>query len=149
CSGNTCRSPMAAAIANAQIAELLHGMPETVSASALSAGVSAREGSLMTAEAQEVLSSLNVPAGPHVARNLTAELAERAEVIYCMTSAHRKAVIEMIPSVAWKTFCLNESGDIDDPIGKGFDSYVNCAQQIYGLVKLRLNELGLQNQLQS
>ncbi|HEY0762628.1 MAG TPA: hypothetical protein VGD61_09690 [Pyrinomonadaceae bacterium] len=144
CSGNTCRSPMAAAIANAEIATRL-GIPfkslETVNARALSAGVSARVGSPITPEAIEVLQSLSVPVQPHAARNLTPELAAEAEMIFCMTSAVRQAVIEMLPSVAGKTLCLSDEADVPDPIGKGMAAYVNCARQIQRLVQLRFDEL--------
>jgi protein-tyrosine-phosphatase len=146
CSGNTCRSPMAAAIANAEIAERL-GIPfkslETVNVRAMSAGVSARVGAPLTEEAAEVLGSLNVPAQPHAARNLTPELAAQSELIFCMTKAHRKAVVEMLPEVEGKTYCLSTEADVDDPIGKGMAAYVDCARQIQRLVQLRLNELGL------
>ncbi|HVQ40049.1 MAG TPA: hypothetical protein VMS31_21095 [Pyrinomonadaceae bacterium] len=144
CSGNTCRSPMAAAIANAEIAALL-GAPwsslETVNARALSAGVTARVGAPLTSEAQEVLRSLSVPVRQHAARNLTPELAGEAEAIFCMTGVQRQAVIDMIPSVAGKTYCLNAEADIDDPIGKGMQAYLDCALRIRELVRLRLNEL--------
>lgn len=146
CSGNTCRSPMAATIANAEIAARLK-IPfadlETVNVRALSAGISAREGAPLTPEAQAALRSLNVPVRAHAARNLTVELADQAEMIFCMTSAHRQTVIEMIPSVAWKTFCLDSQGDIDDPIGHGMSVYLSCAQTIHRLVRLRLDELSL------
>ena len=146
CSGNTCRSPMAAAIANAEIAKRL-GIPidklQTVNVRAMSAGVSARVGEPLTAEAQDALRSLNVPAEPHAARNLTAELAQQAEMIFCMTSAHRDAVIKMLPDVASKTFCLDVQADIDDPIGKGMEAYLNCARRIHDLVRLRFDELNL------
>ncbi|HET6975903.1 MAG TPA: hypothetical protein VFI24_06255 [Pyrinomonadaceae bacterium] len=144
CSGNTCRSPMGAAIANAEIATRL-GIPfkslETVNARALSAGVSARVGSPITPEAAEVLQSLSVPVQPHAARNLTPELAAEAEMIFCMTSAVRKAVIEMLPAVAGKTLCLSDEADVPDPIGKGMAAYVDCARQIQRLVQLRLDQL--------
>ena len=146
CSGNTCRSPMAAAIANAEIAARLR-LPvealETVNVRALSAGVSARVGAPLTVEAEEVLRSLSVPVKPHAARNLTLELAEQAELIFCMTSAHRKAVVEMLPSVAFKTYCLDTETDVEDPIGKGMAAYVACARQIQRLVQLRLDEIKL------
>jgi protein-tyrosine-phosphatase len=146
CSGNTCRSPMAAAIANAEIAMRL-GIPfkslETVNVRAMSAGVSARVGAPLTSEAAEVLQSLNVPAQPHAARNLTPELAAGAELIFCMTKAHRKAVVEMLPQFEGKTYCLSTEVDVDDPIGKGMAAYVDCARQIQRLVQLRLNEFGL------
>jgi protein-tyrosine-phosphatase len=144
CSGNTCRSPMAAAIANAEIAarfQIPFDALETVNARSLSAGVSARVGAPLTPEAQQVLQSLNVPVHPHAARNLTLELADEAEIIFCMTSAQRQAVIDMIPSAAGKTYCLHAQGDVDDPIGKGMQAYVDCAIRIRELVQLRLNEL--------
>ena len=90
-----------------------------------------------------MLRSLSVPAQPHAARNLTPELAAQAELIFCMTKAHRKAVVEMLPEVEGKTYCLSTDEDIDDPIGKGMAAYVDCARQIQRLVQLRLNELGL------
>jgi protein-tyrosine-phosphatase len=146
CSGNTCRSPMAAAIANAEIATRL-GIPfkslETVNVRAMSAGVSARVGAPLTEEAAEVLRSLSVPAQPHAARNLTPEMAAQAELIFCMTKAHRKAVVEMLPEMEGKTFCLSSEVDVDDPIGKGMAAYVDCARQIQHFVQLRLNELAL------
>ncbi|HEU4834073.1 MAG TPA: hypothetical protein VFS90_06660 [Pyrinomonadaceae bacterium] len=146
CSGNTCRSPMAAAIANAEIAARL-GIPfkslETVNVRAMSAGVSARVGAPLTDEAAEVLRSLSVPVQPHAARDLTPELGAEAELIFCMTKAHRKAVVEMLPEVAGKTYCLSTEVDVDDPIGKGMAAYVACARQIQRLVQLRLSEVGL------
>ena len=146
CSGNTCRSPMAAAIANAEIATRLR-LPiaalQTVNVRALSAGVSARVGEPLTAEAQEALQSLSVPVEPHAARNLTLELAQQAEMIFCMTSAHRDAVLKMLPAVAGKTYCLDSQADIADPIGKGMAAYLSCARQIHALVRLRFDELNL------
>lgn len=146
CSGNTCRSPMAAAIANAEIATRLR-VPidklQTVNARAMSAGVSARVGEPLTAEAQEALRSLDVPAQSHAARNLTPELAQEAEMIFCMTSAVREAVIKMLPAVANKTYCLDAASDIPDPIGKGMEAYLNCARRIHDLVRLRFDELDL------
>jgi len=152
CSGNTCRSPMAAAICNAEIAQRLK-IPledlETVNVRALSAGISAKVGAPLTPESQEVLRSMNVPVGPHAARSLTVELANQADLILCMTSAHRKAIVEMIPSVAGKTYCLDHEADIEDPIGKGLEAYLNCALRIRDLVRLRFDELGVQGGLQS
>jgi len=72
-----------------------------------------------------------------------AELASEAELIFCMTKAHRQAVIEMLPQFAGKTYCLHAETDVDDPIGKGMTAYVECAKQIQSLVRLRLSELGL------
>lgn len=143
CSGNTCRSPMAAAISNAEIAarfKIPLAALDTVNVQALSAGIMARVGSPMTDEAREVLRSMNVPARPHAARNLTVELAGRAEMIFCMTGAQRQVLTEMMPSVAGKTYCLDPAGDIEDPMGGGLEDYLNCARHIHRLVRWRLDE---------
>jgi protein-tyrosine-phosphatase len=150
CSGNTCRSPMAAAISNAEIAarfKIPFEALDTVNVRALSAGVAAKVGAPMTPEAQQVLRSLNVPFGPHAARNLTVELAHQAEMIFCLTGGQRQAVIDMIPSVAGKTHCLEPNGDIEDPMGKGLSAYLNCVQHIRSLVQLRFNEMSFQGEL--
>jgi protein-tyrosine-phosphatase len=152
CSGNTCRSPMAAAIGNAEIAKSLRipfAATGEAPVQALSAGVSAREGAPMTAEAKQALLAIGIPANGHRASNLTAELAQQVEKIFCMTQAHRNAVIEIAPAAAGKTLCLDPDGDVEDPMGSELAHYVNCARRIRSLVRLRFDEIGLQDNLQS
>ena len=152
CSGNTCRSPMAAAIGNAEIARRLR-IPSAAAGEArvqaLSAGVSAREGAPMTIEAKQALHSIGISANGHRASNLTAELAHQVEKIFCMTQALRNAVIEIAPAAAGKTLCLDPDGDVEDPRGSELANYVNCASRIHSLVRLRLDEMGLQGLWQS
>jgi protein-tyrosine-phosphatase len=146
CSGNTCRSPIAASIGNAEIAARLRMPFEALGSApwrAISAGISARVGAPMTQEAQRALRLLNIPVVPHKARKLTVELSRQVDRIFCMTQAHRNAVIKMIPSAAEKTHCLDPDADIEDPIGSGLEAYVKCAQRIHSLVQLRLSEIGL------
>lgn len=145
CSGNTCRSPMAAEIGNAETARRLRS-PTAEAAVwagvlAQSAGVTARAGSPLTAEAREALGALGIDARPHAARNLTEELAGEVERIYCMTRAQREAVIRLVPAAADKTHCLDPEGDVDDPHGSGPAAYLECARRIRALVCLRFDEL--------
>lgn len=151
CSGNTCRSPMAAAIGNAEIARRL-GIPfEAVgqaNVQALSAGVSAPVGAPMTPEAKEALRLLGIPPNGHRARNMTVELTHQVERIFCMTQAHRDAVIGLVPAAAEKTLCLDPERDVGDPIGKGMAAYVDCARRIQTLVRLRFDEIALDGGLQ-
>jgi len=152
CSGNTCRSPMAAAIGNAEIARRFSLRLENldrVGPLALSAGVSAREGAPMTTEAKQALHSIGISANGHRASNLTAELALQVEKIFCMTQAQRNAVIKIAPAAAEKTLCLDPDGDVEDPMGSELANYVNCARRIHSLVGLRFDEIGLQGHLQS
>lgn len=143
CSGNTCRSPMAAAIGNAHLAERLKIPFENLGGAgvqSMSAGVSAKAGAPLTPEAQEALRRIGVPVPKHSARNLTADLARHVEAIFCMTRAHREAVINTHPFAAGKTYCLDPDGDIEDPIGGGLEDYLNCARHIHRLVRWRLDE---------
>jgi protein-tyrosine-phosphatase len=106
CSGNTCRSPMAAAIANS----LRDGIAQ-------SAGLTPRDGAPMTGEAVSALRSLDITPTPHTARPLTPQLVDSADVIYAMTRAHRDAILATYPHAAEKTHCLDPNGDIPDPMG--------------------------------
>jgi protein-tyrosine-phosphatase len=134
CGGNTCRSPMAAAIARAEAASGLE---------ILSAGATAVPGAPMTADAEVALRSLGVPAGRHRATPLTRALAERAEAIYCMTRGQRQAVLALLPDAAAKTACLDPEGDIPDPIGQPLAAYLACARRLQILVRARLRETGV------
>jgi protein-tyrosine-phosphatase len=146
CSGNTSRSPMAAVIGNAEIASRLKIPFEAVDKNGvhtLSAGVSATVGAPMTSEAQQALLQLGFPATQHQARTFTIELADQVEKIFCMTQGNRISVIDLVPTAAAKTQCLDPEGDVEDPSGSGFEAYLKCASRIHTLVRLRLDELGV------
>lgn len=132
CGGNTCRSPMAAAIARVEAAGR--------SLEILSAGASAVPGAPMTDQARVALRSLGVPAGSHRTTPLTRALVERAEAIYCMTRGQRQAVLALVPEAAAKTACLDPEGDVPDPIGQPLAAYLACAQRLQVLVRRRLAE---------
>lgn len=147
CSGNTCRSPMAEAIANAEIALRL-GIPleQTLSARfrAESAGLAPQPGSPMTEASQLALEELAIkPARRHEARLLTPAQIDAADAIYCMTAAQRLAVLRERPDAEAKTHCLDAQGDIPDPIGKTAEIYVETARRIQSMVRLQLDGLGV------
>ena len=147
CSGNTCRSAMAEAIGKVETAARLKIPFESVGDSGinvLSAGVTAKPGRPMTAEAQAALRKLGMHVPAHATRLLTLEMVEQAEVIYCMTQAQCEAVIELFPSAASKAKCLDPHGDIEDPIGAALEVFLQCAERIRNLVRFRFDELGLQ-----
>jgi protein-tyrosine-phosphatase len=138
CSGNTCRSPMATAIARAELAARFGRRPPV---RVESAGLTVRPGTPMTSEAEVALCEIGVSPGRHQARLLTAELVERAEAIYCMTASHREAVLRMLPGAAGKTWCIDPGGDIPDPIGSALEVYVGCARRLRDMVRSRFDEL--------
>lgn len=138
CTGNTCRSPMAEALA---IDALSAGMPSGIPIRVISAGVAASRGAPMTAEAARALSEMGVDPGRHQSQPLTHDLVARAEAIYTMTGAHARAVEQFDPDAAPRTTTLDPDGqDVPDPIGLGFEVYRSAARRLRDLVRRRLDE---------
>jgi molybdate transport system ATP-binding protein len=144
CSRNTSRSPMAQAICNAEIARRLKvpfGALSTAGARAVSAGLSATPGEPLAAAAQHALTQLQVPIVAHRSQNLTAELVESAEAIFCMTGQQRDLAIRLFPAAAAKTSCLLSSVDLEEPAGRDAATYLAFARQIDGAVHQRMDQL--------
>lgn len=139
CTGNTCRSPMAEAIARHELALNPSAIPTQVH----SAGVAAAEGEPTTLEAVETLRLLGVPPPGHASHSLTREAIDRAEVIFTMTEAHRRQVAAMASDAASKVRTIDPSGDVPDPIGGSMEVYVKTADRLRALIRLRLKELDL------
>ncbi len=138
CTGNTCRSPMAEAIARDVLAKNKPVIPTRV----VSAGVSASGGEPMTREAKEALTEMGVDPAGHRARALTRELLGEAEVVFTMTRAHKQAVEDIAPGAAGKVRVLDPAGkDVKDPIGGSQDEYRSTAGSLRALVEQRLLEL--------
>ncbi len=141
CTGNTCRSPMAEAVAKHLLAKPGVTLKPTRVASA---GVSAFGDDPMTPEAREALKGFGINAGPHRSQALTKAMVEGADVIYAMTSSHAKRIVEMMPDAKDKVHLLDPSGrDISDPIGGTLADYRASAEMIATLVEQRMEELHL------
>ena len=132
CTGNTCRSPMAAGLAKRLVAERLGcrvGQLRGRGVEILSAGVFALGGGRATPEAVRAARAFEADISRHRSRKLTMELIERADMILCMTERHVASVRQMAPAAAGKvrTLC---GGDIADPIGGSDWVYRRTAEEI-------------------
>lgn len=145
CGGNTSRSPMAEVIARTH-AEQAGNTARGVRFA--SAGVSpARHGAPLAPAARAALADLGIrrvpgPVHPrrHRARPVTPQLCRDSSVIYCMTHAHRDAVLALAPDAESRTLCLDPHGDVPNPEGQPPEVYRQCAHRIQELVRSRLHE---------
>jgi protein-tyrosine-phosphatase len=130
CTGNTCRSPMAEAIARKIAIE--RGLHDVES---MSAGTSAHDGSPASDGALLVGIERNMDLGTHAAQTLTRELVRTADLVLAMAPHH----LERIEALggAGKAFLLSEYAShgastrpISDPIGAELDVYRATADEL-------------------
>ena len=133
CTGNTCRSPMAEGILK-QLAEK-EGVPVSVS----SAGLYADE-SPASQYAVAVMKELGIDISNHRSRQFTAELAEGADLILTMTSAHKQMADMLLPQYQEKIIPLaqwaGKDGDIHDPFGGDITEYRHCRDEIRQMLEV-------------
>lgn len=143
CTGNTCRSPMAAAILQAKNYENI---------TVRSAGIYAHEGSDMSLNAKEVLHRKNISQS-HRSTRFTVEDAKWADLILTMTTAHKEMVLRLAEEAAHKTFTLNEyvemeSGlDIQDPFGGNLQVYEQTYEQLNEAINKLETKLKLEDKI--
>ena len=146
CSGNTCRSPMAEAMA-CQVLEQRTGIAvdalEAEGYVVESAGTFAADGAPATSEAVQAMERNGLDLSSHRSRPLTPEMLRNADVIYCMTDSHRATALEMAPAAEDRTFLLDDSGDIGDPFGTDLSGYLRSAELIRRQLFKRIGALQL------
>lgn len=145
CSGNTCRSPLAAALCRKMLAEKLqcsvNDLPQR-GYLILSAGTSALPGHRATPEAVAAAERLGADLSQHVSQPLTPSLIAQADFIFTMTRGHLETVqIRLGDSDAVVALLDPNGNDIADPIGGDATDYDNCAQQIAAAVAARIETL--------
>ena len=147
CSGNTCRSPMAEAIARSLLdagkGEARRGEKPPVEV--VSAGVMAMRGAPASEPAIAAMRDRGIDLSAHRSRPLTRELIDRADAIFTMTSAHRDVVVELAPDAAEKTHRLDPDRDVTDPVGADAAVYQQTAAMIQQALERRFQEERMQS----
>ena len=128
CTGNTCRSPFAEAVARRERPDL----------KVSSAGVASLGGAQCPPAAVAVARQLGLDLGSHRARSLDASMVAEADVLVAMTP-EQSAAIEARGGVG-KVRLLSDP-EIRDPFGCGEAEYRLCYADIERAVKALLGQL--------
>jgi protein-tyrosine-phosphatase len=130
CTGNTCRSPIAEALAANAVSER-----DWKHVRVASAGTGATDGAPASADALLVATENGLDLASHRARSITPELIAWADLILVMGHSHLLAIGELGggEKAALLTDFVDGSGlgePVDDPFGAGADAYRRAFLQI-------------------
>lgn len=126
CTGNTCRSAMAAAMmADIAVKNDLDILVD-------SAGVFALIGECAADNAVLAMKKYDIDLSLHRTKPLTEELIKMADVILVMTDAHKMLIENMAKDKVYTLLeYANGEGDISDPYGGDLEEYEETAEEIY------------------
>ena len=133
CTGNTCRSPLAEALAKKVLADRLGcGASELTGRGfwVLSAGVAAYGGGAASEESVAVAAELGADLSEHYSRPVSPQLLLAADDVIAMTRDHLFALAARYPGIGPAPRLLCGDEDLDDPIGADAEVYRACAGTI-------------------
>jgi len=130
CTGNICRSPLAASLLERALQE------RSIEVAVASAGTGAWDGAPASEGAYLVGLERGLDLSGHRARLLTRELVERADLILTMARHHRARVDEL--GGEGKVFVLGEyagrgDDEVSDPFGGDLGVYRDTCQELESL----------------
>lgn len=142
CTGNTCRSPMAEAVARAELTAALGGDPGDFGFSVASCGVYAGPGSPASENAVRAMDERSIDlTGHRSSPAIDREIAD-ADLVLCMTRSHLGALLGMLPPGADEDGRIQlldpDGGDVPDPFGGPLEVYRATADAIAGFIEKRL-----------
>jgi protein-tyrosine phosphatase len=144
CTGNTCRSPMAAALLRQALDERLGEKASYIKVE--SAGLGAIPGSWASPPAIAVMGEVGLNLTEHRARPVTREMVRAADLVLTMTRRQKEHVLALEPAARDKTWTLGELAaqggtdrelrvDVDDPFGGPEHTYRQVRGQLQALLR--------------
>lgn len=135
CSGNTCRSPMAEAIAKS--------LCNNKNINIFSRGLFVYENLPINEKSKQVLQNNNILIGNHFSNPLTLEELKNATLVLTMEQTHKDFINQAILDNNINTnstintlyeYVLNKNQNINDPYGFDISIYEKCFNEIYDLI---------------
>ena len=123
CTGNICRSPVAAAALSLRLKD----------AEVSSAGLHALVGHDIDADSREAATKLGLELAAHSARQFDTSIGTDADLILVMDSGHLEAVRRKFPNLSGKCFLLRHNlvgKDIPDPYRQGISNHFRSVELI-------------------
>lgn len=154
CTGNTCRSSLAEAIAFKIIAKNTEKFGDVF---VTSAGTYAFEGAPAADHAIKVAEEKGMNLQDFRSKPITLELMEEANLILVMTNSHKQELLNRGPEFKNKVFLLKEyinnlektekkfkeveSLEINDPFGQPLEVYRTCYHELYEAIEKALDKI--------
>lgn len=142
CTGNTCRSPMAQALAQRVVPRMIGCREEDLAKlkiTVASAGTMAAWNMPASRNAAAAMENLGLDLSGHQSQPVTENLALQADLILVMSREHKEFMCELVPAACSRIQLLSDDG-IADPIGGSPREYAQCAEMIENAVEARLKE---------
>lgn len=134
CTGNLCRSPMAAGLLQKRLEE--QGLEDRYRVS--SAGVWAVDDKPASSSAIAVMAERGIDISSHVARTVSAEDMAEADLVLVMSQEHAAFLKNTWPQYAWKIRRLSEMigkrKDVTDPYRGPIEDYRATADTLAGYI---------------
>ncbi len=133
CTGNTCRSPMAAGLFCDLIAK--KGLSEHFEV--LSGGIYANAGEPASQNSVEAMKEYEIDITGHSSQRINQDVLEQADYICALTDAHKQMLVSAVPEITLRCYSCNELAktEIGDPYGSDLARYRLCAARIQKAVE--------------
>lgn len=142
CSGNTCRSPMAASLLEHSFQGLAAEDPGFIAPRVRSAGLHARQGLPASDGALDALAALDLDLAPHRSEAVVPEILHDTDLVLAMTADQLDEFRERHPRFHDRSRLFDvDGGDVRDPFGGSPAVYRDCASMLAAMAGARARSL--------